>query len=194
MKTGHRRSIRLKGYDYTQVGAYFITVRTRGGHLLFGDIVGAKTHLTKVGDVADACWRDIPHHYPNVDLDEYIVMPNHVHGIVVLLGQDCKGTACRAPTAEQFSRPTPLSIPTIVRSFKAAVTRQVHLIHCFSKASLWQRNYYEHVIRDDTSLDRVRDYILTNPLRWALDRENLDRAADDEFDVWLSSFHKPPAR
>jgi putative transposase len=194
MKAGRRRSIRLKDYDYSQAGAYFITVRTRSGHLLFGDIVGEKIHLTEVGHLADACWRDIPHHFPNVDPDEYVVMPNHVHGIVVLLSQDCKGTACRAPTAERFSRPTPLSIPTIVRSFKAAVTGQVHLIHGFSRAALWQRNYYEHVIRDDKSLDRIRNYILTNPLRWHLDGENPSRTAIDEFDVWLSSFHKGPVR
>jgi len=192
MKTGHRRSIRLKDYDYSQAGAYFVTTRTKNAHSLFGDIIGEESRLNEVGRIVEACWSEIPHHFPNVDLDEYVVMPNHLHGILVLLDQDCKGTACRAPTAEQFTRPTPMSIPTIVRSFKAAVTRYVHLTHRLSTASIWQRNYYEHVIRDDRSLDRIREHILTNPLRWALDRENPNRTGEDEFDLWLSNFDGKP--
>ena len=115
-----------------------------------------------------AVWQDLPRHFPGIDLDAFVVMPNHVHGILILHG---RGTACRAPTMA-FGQPVPGSIATIVRSFKAAATRGVNLLRGTPGAPVWQRGYYEHIIRSSGELDRLRAYIETNPLRWALDREN----------------------
>ncbi|MCP9448033.1 MAG: hypothetical protein NNA22_10760, partial [Nitrospira sp.] len=122
MPCPNRRSIRLKGYDYSQAGAYFVTVCTQDRTCLFGDVADGEMRLNDAGGIARQCWFDIPAHFPNASLDEFIVMPNHVHGIIVV---DGRGTACRAPT-EQFGRPVTGSIPTIIRSFKSAVTKQIN--------------------------------------------------------------------
>jgi hypothetical protein len=110
----HRRSIRIKGYDYSQPGAYFVTICTRDRECLLGSVL----RLNEFGEIAQRCWEEIPGHFPSVELDAFVVMPNHIHAILVVLG---RGTACRAPTTEQFGRPIAGSIPTIVRAYKSAV-------------------------------------------------------------------------
>ncbi len=131
-------------------------------------IVDGQMHLHAAGREAGQCWLQIPRHFPNVELDEFVVMPNHVHGILVL----SRGAACRAPTVERFGQPVSGSLPTVIRSFKSAVTQRSNALHGTPGASVWQRNYYEHVIRDEASLQGMREYIANNPLQWALDREN----------------------
>ena len=121
--------------------------------------------------------------FPNAQLDMSIVMPNHVHAIVVVTdgGDHRPGTACRAPTSpEQFGRPVRGSIATIVRSFKSAVTRRVNEIHGTPGDGLWQRGYYEHVIRDEAELRRIRDYVDTNPQEWKFDQENPHGSTTDK--------------
>ncbi len=167
-KRQKRRSLRLKDYDYAQAGAYFVTIATRDRACLFGVIVDGQMCLNAAGREAEQCWLQIPQHFPNAALDEFIVMPNHVHGILVL----SRGTACRAPTIERFGQPVSGSLPTVVRSFKSAVTQRLNALRGTPNASVWQRNYYEHVIRDEASLQGIREYIANNPLQWALDREN----------------------
>lgn len=168
----HRRSLRLKNYDYAQAGAYFVTLCTQNRACLFGEIVDGQMRLHPAGREAGQCWLQIPQHFPNVELDEFVVMPNHVHGIVVL-GDGGRGTVCRAPTTvERFGRPVSGSLPTVVRSFKSAVTKRINALHGSPGVSVWQRNYYEHVIRDEASLQDIREYIVNNPLQWTLDREN----------------------
>jgi putative transposase len=115
----HRRSIRLKGFDYAQSGGYFITIVTHDRDLLFGEIVNKEVRLNEFGKIADECWRAIPEHFPNVELGAFVIMPNHVHGIVVI-NKDGRGTIYRAPTQEQFQKPVKGSIPTIIRTFKSA--------------------------------------------------------------------------
>ena len=110
----HRRSIRIKGYDYSQPGAYFVTICTRDRECLLGSVL----RLNEFGEIARRCWEEIPGHFPSVELDAFVVMPNHIHAIMVVPG---RGTACRAPTTEQFGRPIAGSIPTIVRAYKSAV-------------------------------------------------------------------------
>jgi putative transposase len=112
-------------------------------------------------------------------------MPNLVHGIFMFF--DCWGTACRAPTLERFSRPVVNSLPTIVRSFKSAVTNRINKIHGTPGALIWQRNYYEHVIRDENKLFKIRQYIQNNPLKWHLDRENPERVGVDILEVEIFS-------
>ncbi|MFA5374195.1 MAG: transposase [Dehalococcoidia bacterium] len=163
----HRHSMRLQGYDYTREGAYFVTVGMRDRACLFGDISDGKMILNEAGMMAEKHWRDIPAHFPHIELDEFVVMPNHVHGIIVI---NCRGTACRAPTAERFGKPVAGSVPTIIRSFKSAVTKWMR--QNTPVYNVWQRNYYEHIIRDDASLNLIRQYIMDNPSRWAEDEEN----------------------
>ena len=167
-----RRSIRLPGYDYTSAGAYFITICASGKECLFGAVENGQMRLNDAGQIAAQCWHDIPLHFPHAELDEWVVMPNHVHGIVVL--DHCRrGTACRAPTAmataEQFGRPVAGSISTVVRSFKSAVTHHLNKLHGAVGEKIWQRNFYEHIIRNETELHGIREYIQNNPAKWELD-------------------------
>jgi REP element-mobilizing transposase RayT len=142
---------------------------------LFGEIVNEHMQLNALGCIADECWRAIPEHFTNVKLGAYVVMPNHVHGIIVITDRadaDAsarRGTIYRAPT-EQFQKPVVGSIPTIIRTYKAAVTRR---IGCeFNATGIWQRNYYEHVIRNHQDWDRIHRDIESNPSRWAEDEKN----------------------
>ena len=164
----HRRSIRLKGYDYSQAGAYYVTIVTYQRDCLFGDIMNKEMILNDFGKIADECWSAIPEHFPLVELGAYVVMPNHVHGIIVI--HDGRGTIYRAPTIEQFGKPTVGSLPTIVRTYKAAVTRRIGREH--NATGIWQRNYYEHIIRDEKDMQNKTDYIESNPSLWDKDDNN----------------------
>ena len=164
-----RRSIRLPGYDYAQTGAYFVTIRTQGRACLFGDVVDGEMRLGPVGTIVEECWLAIPDHFPTVELGEFAIMPNHIHGILFM---SRRGTACRAPTAERFGKPRPGSLPTVMRSLKSAVTSRINQMRSAPGQPVWQRNYYEHIIRDDGALDRIREYIASNPSKWAEDPEN----------------------
>ena len=182
---GRRHSLRLRGYDYSQEGAYFVTTCTHNRASMFGEIVDGQMQLNALGQIVEACWQETPEHFRDVQVDVSVVMPNHMHGILWITNR--RGTACRAPTCEQFGKPTSQSLPTVIRSFKSAVTKRVNLMRGTPGSPLWQRNYYEHVVRDDAALNRIRDYIQTNPQRWRLDRENPERSGEDAFDRWLTT-------
>ena len=156
----HRRSIRLRGFDYSQPGAYFVTVVTQERACLFGEVARGEIRLNEYGEIVRAYWNDLPRHYPNVGLDAFCVMPNHVHGIIVLVRAGFKP----APTGHALTE--------IIRAFKTFSARRINAIRKRQRVALWQRNYYEHIIRDGDSLDRIRNYIAENPLRWDSDREN----------------------
>ena len=171
----HRRSIRIPGFDYTQSGAYFITLCTRFRARLFGEIVDGNMRLSEAGRIVLHCWQKIPSHFPKVTLDAFVVMPDHVHGILFLsTRRDTAGPAQTTgknapdgqPKIERFGRPVPGSVPTIVRSFKAAVTKGVNELRGTPGTVVWQRNYYERVIRNDEEWDRIWQYILDNPKNW----------------------------
>lgn len=172
----HRRSIRLSGYDYSQNGAYFVTLCTHNRHCLFGKIADGAMQMNDAGNIVRQCWDAIPIHFPRIEIDELVVMPNHIHGIVVI---DGRGTACRAPTVERFGQPISGSIPTVMRSFKSAVTKRINEMYGSPGARLWQRNYWEHIIRNEDELNRIRQYIIDNPARWEIDRENPNAAQPD---------------
>jgi putative transposase len=172
----HRRSVRLKGYDYAQSGAYFLTVCTEHRDCLFGEIVDGEMRLSAFGRSVNVVWDAIPDHFHGVSLDEFVVMPNHAHGIVLIASaigdaSGPQGTACRAPTRESFGKPVAHSLATIVRSFKSATMKLINDARGTRGAHVWQRNYYERVIRDDRELDAIREYIAQNPLNW-MDDEN----------------------
>jgi REP element-mobilizing transposase RayT len=176
----HRRSIRLVHYDYTRNGAYFITICTHKKIHLFGEIAEGSSSCPEVvlnvaGAIAERCWLQIPVHFPHVETDEYVIMPNHVHGIIIVSdGGTRRGKACLAPTRaiERFGKPIAGSIPTIIGSYKSAVTRAINEINSMSGVSIWQRNYYEHVIRNDNDLYEIRKYIRDNPAKWESDEYN----------------------
>jgi len=156
-----RRSMRLKDYDYSSNGAYFVTICAHRRLCRFGDIDKDEMQLNAVGRIIASCWAEIPEHFPMVSLDAWVIMPNHLHGIIVIMGD---GT---------FQERRPPSLGIIIGSFKSAATRRLNDLQGRSEL-LWQRNYYEHVIRDEASLHRVRKYIEENPARWKYDYENPD--------------------
>jgi putative transposase len=165
-----RRSIRLKDYDYSQSGEYFITICTHNHECLFGEVVDEGIKLSPQGKTAQQCWLDIPMHFNNAELDEYVIMPNHIHGIIILKDNSV-GTRHAVSLHEQFGKPKCGTIPTIVRSFKSAATRQIRILTNEYEIPIWQSRFYEHIIRDDKDLDNVREYITNNPFNWLLEKD-----------------------
>ena len=165
----HRRSIRLKGHDYAQPGAYFVTVCTRERECLLGDVVDGEMRLNEYGIVVHEEWLKTAELRQNVEIEACTVMPNHLHGIVVITNG--KGTARRAPT-ERFGKPVADSIPTIMRAFKSASTKHINVIRRTPGIPVWLRNYYEHIIRSDEELKAIRQYILSNPANWTADKNH----------------------
>ena len=183
-----RRSLRLTGYDYGQAGAYFVTLVVHQGRCLFGEIVGTEMRLNAAGTMAASTWETLPCQFPVVELDAIVVMPNHIHGILMLnpleeaspkddrrvAGPDApsRATTTVAPTADGST------LGNVIGAYKSVTTVEYGrgVKGCgwppFS-GRLWQRNYYEHVIRNDASLQRIREYLHNNPARWSFDRENL---------------------
>jgi putative transposase len=168
----HRRSIRLKGYDYSQSGAYFLTVCTHNRELVLGEVVDGRMELNIYGRIVSARWCNLPRYHAHMELSAFVVMPNHIHSIIVI----------RSDSAEQAKR---CPVSEIVRGFKTFSSRRINEMRGTPGTPVWQRNYWEHVIRDQDSFNRIHDYILTNPLRWHLDRENPYRKGKDDFDRWL---------
>jgi REP element-mobilizing transposase RayT len=152
----HRRSIRLRGHDYAQAGAFFVTLCVQGRICLFGHVADGVVELTDIGRIVAEEWERTPALRPNVELDEFIVMPDHVHGIVIITQRDDGATP---PDATNTLRSPAHTIGAIMRGFKGAVVRRVG-------RPIWQRNYYEHIIRSEAALDRIRQYIADNPARW----------------------------
>ena len=191
-----RRSIRLKGYDYTQAGAYFITICTQDRECVLGTVSDGIVRVNDAGRMAQLVWNEMPAHYPGVELDTFIVMPNHLHGIVVLVGAALRGR----PDLEERGRERPgqaqgpaptgvsavgdsgvahagMSLGDVVHRFKTMTTKRYadgvkrSGWRAF-RGRLWQRNYYDHIVRNERDLDRVREYIANNPAQWEFDREN----------------------
>jgi putative transposase len=152
----HRRSIRLKGYDYSEAGAYFVTICTYNRECLFGDIVDGEMRLNDAGAMVRDVWHTIPEHFPHADIDEFVVMPNHVHGIIVIVGAqfiapfDCdaiNNNKKQGAMKQGAMNRAPTTVGEIVRAFKARCTHAINQIHNTPGRPIWQRNYYEHIIR-----------------------------------------------
>jgi putative transposase len=176
-----RKNIRLKEYDYSLPGEYFVTICTKDHIHSFGEIVNEEMKLLMIGEIADRCWKELPVHFMNIELDEFVVMPNHIHGIIVIKENDYgRDVQLNVPTRLSPKKGT-LSI--IIRTYKAAVTTlcRRNNINGFG----WQSGYFDHIIRDEKSLIRIRDYIATNPQRWWFDKENSQREEFDQFEQWL---------
>jgi len=182
----HRHSIRLKGYDYSQAGLYFITICVQDRKCLFGKIENDEMVMNDAGKIADDCWLEIQNHFPDAVLHEHIVMPNHVHGIVELIktGSPTIESPNISPRNE-FQKIIPHSIGSIIRGYKIGVTKwfrnntiggvmavraeNFQPFQPLHPRSIWQRNYYEHIIRDEKSYKRISEYIINNPKNWKED-------------------------
>jgi len=170
----HRHSIRLKEYDYTQRGAYFVTIVTAARNCLFGKIKNDEMKLSPFGEIARIEWFKTAELRSNVKLweDEFAVMPNHIHGIVWINEYDAVGARRRRAPTEQFGKPINGSLPTIIRAYKSAVTYKINEMRGTRGAPIWQQNYYEHVIRNQNDLEQIYKYIQFNPIQWTKDEEN----------------------
>ena len=172
----HRRSIRLQDYDYSQNGAYFITICTNNQIPLFGHVVSGEMILNQIGQIVQTEWIRTGMLREGIFLDEFVIMPNHVHGILVIDVDEGRGTL-RVPIAaraqdniEKFGKPVSNSIASIMRGFKSTTTRQVNQLNGTNNIPVWQRNYYEHVIRSENDLNAIRIYIEGNTLNWQKDQ------------------------
>ncbi|EKV02084.1 hypothetical protein Lepto7375DRAFT_4286 [Leptolyngbya sp. PCC 7375] len=167
----HRRSIRLKNYDYRQSGAYFITICVQNRECLFGGIENRHMMLNQYGNVVTQIWQQVPHHFSNVEIDAAIVMPNHFHGILILqnpstfapLASDNKSST----TGSKVKNPT---LGQVVAYFKYQSTKRINTMRSTHGIKVWQRNYYENIIRNEASLARIRAYIAKNPEKWIADQ------------------------
>lgn len=206
----NRHSIRLQGYDYTRPGVYFITIVAHDRKCLFGEIVNGDMRMNECGERAQQCWLEIPNHFPQTQLDEYIIMPDHIHGIIIINDFPIVGAKNFSPlpfdpsprssqsspqpsqsspqpsqSSPQPSEPSPnnmgakifsprpnttpfrspsQTIGSIVRGFKIGVTKWMH--QNTDIQNIWQRNYYEHIVRNADELHRIRQYIRNNPKNW----------------------------
>ena len=171
-KIHHRRSIRLKEYDYSQEGFYFITICTNHHVCLFGKIYDGKMVLNDAGKIAKECWLDVTEHYPNTRLHECVIMPNHVHGILQIVNNAGVGVQdiepLQQPKQNQYQKIIPRSIGSMVRGFKIGVTKWFR--KNTNVYTVWQRNYYEHIIRNEQSYYKISEYIIKNPSHWLTDK------------------------
>lgn len=173
----HRRSIRLKNYDYSQAGAYFITLCTHHREHLFGEITGGNMVLSASGKIAFDEWSKTPEIRPHVSLDVFVIMPNHLHGIIIIGTGESHPPLWDTPDNSNFANKgecdSPLRSPSntigaIVRGYKSAVTKQINLL--FPGRIVWQRNYYEHIIRNEQAYQTISEYIINNPSKWQEDK------------------------
>jgi REP element-mobilizing transposase RayT len=201
----HRRSIRLKGFNYTQGNVFFVTICSYQRDCIFGNISDGVMVLNEQGKCVEKAWLETAAKRSSIKLDEFIIMPNHFHGIIWITDEahlHRRGTACRAPYAyrasridifprslgtarcaptpdlkcERFGRPVSGSLPTIIRSFKSAAGKYVNESRGSPGTPVWQRNYYEHIIRDNDELQKIMEYIRYNTVNWQSDEENPDNA------------------
>ncbi|MBI5841655.1 MAG: transposase [Chloroflexi bacterium] len=188
-KIHHRKSIRLQGYDYTQAGAYFVTIVTYQRDCLFGKVVNGEMRLNDFGKIVHWEWLDLPKRFRYIDLGAYMVMPNHFHGILNF--HETAGATRHGLTDAPVSNvplptlttdcvdgsplprgPKPASLGAIVSQFKSRVTKQLWKIPSLNGTPIWQRNYHEHIIRNEREMDNIWRYIESNPARWDDDDEN----------------------
>ena len=170
------KSARLQNWDYSNNGLYFVTICSANRELYFGDIVNGEMQLSEIGRMANKFWKKIPNHFPFVELDEFVIMPNHVHGIITINKSASVETrhALSLPTEPnetigqlRFQNQGKGSLSAIIGSYKSVLTKNARKIHA---DFAWQSRFHDHIIRNDESLQRIRDYIINNALRWREDK------------------------
>ena len=205
-KNRRRHSIRLPGYDYTQPGAYFVTICAHERQHLFGEVVDGQMRLSSAGRVVDWYWRRLPQHFPHVRLGAHMVMPNHAHVILWIVdavgathsptisGQTVNAVPTDGPDQTQRvlgnassplrpNGPAPGSVGAIIGNFKSVTTRRINKMNHTPGDPVWQRNFYERIVRNERALNAIRQYIADNPARWHLDRYNAAAESQDPLAV-----------
>ena len=157
-----RRSPRLKDYDYSMAGAYFVTICVKHRRMLFGEVVEGRMCLNPLGEATRYIWENLPERFPDIELDLYVIMPNHFHGIIVIN---------EAPTPNSVITPRKLTLGQIIRTFKALTSYYLHAAGFYEFS--WQQKYWDSILRNDKQLEHVRQYIVNNPAKWALDTLNV---------------------
>lgn len=160
-----RKRNRLEFYDYSWDGFYFVTICTKNRKNYFGEISNGKMILNKYGEIVEQAWKDLPEHYKNCILDTFTIMPNHVHGIVIIDNY---------AVVNGLKPFTTHGLSEIMQRFKTFSSLRINRVG-LNLNFHWQKSFYDHIIRSETSLHKIREYILTNPLKWSIDKENLDK-------------------
>jgi len=178
---GDRRSVRVGSFDYSAPGAYFVTICALDRACLFGAVEGDEVSLSACGEIVRSCWDEIPVHFPGVEIDAFIVMPNHLHGILVIASSTVGALHATPSSVAAASQgrgsglaPPRAGLPVVVRSYKAAVTSRCRDASLADR--VWQRGYYDRIIRGEEELERIRTYIEENPARWGEDDDNPNKA------------------
>jgi len=168
-KEYNRQSARLKNFDYSQRGMYSITICTQGRQCFFGEVKNGEMVLNNIGEIINRCWREIPNYYQGTGIGVFQIMPNHLHGIIEINHKPDVGAIHELPL--QIKRRNML-IPKIIGRFKMNTAKRINILRRTPGCQFWQRNYYEHIVRDDDDLNRIRAYIRENPLNWGKDKNN----------------------
>ena len=177
MSNHHRHSIRLPGYDYSSPGFYFITICTHQRECIFGEIHDGYMNLNEYGKIVQQWLQNIEVRFPNVFLDEYSIMPNHIHAIILIADSPMVGVIHESPLPLVDTTPSSILrrkmlLPKIIGYFKMNSAKEINILRQKLHQPLWQRNYYEHIIRNEKSLNIIRIYIKNNPLKWFADKDN----------------------
>ena len=167
----HRRSIRLADHDYSGPGAYFITIVTRGRECLFGEIKNGKMHLNDSGQIVWDVWNSLLKRYPQIELGTAQVMPNHFHGIIMIPVRAIHELPLQGSPTPPLRDRRRMTIPIVVGYFKMNSAKQINKILGSEGIPVWQRNYYEHIIRNDAEFNRIHLYIESNAANWVMDDE-----------------------
>jgi len=167
----HRKSIRLRDYDYSQDGSYFVTICTHKRELLFGDIVDGKMILNEYGNIIRNEWEKSAQIRTEILLDEFVIMPNHFHAIIVI-ESSVGANAVRLSIGESRLNMGARTLASLIVGFKSSVTRNIHKLRQIPDEKVWQRNYYEHIIRNENELHRIQEYIKMNVKQWHEDQYN----------------------
>ncbi len=185
-----RKHLRLMDYDYSEPAAYFVTMCTKDRVHLFGEIVNGVMHLNRLGGIVQESWNALANHFSAIELDEFVIMLNHVHGIIVIV--DPVGPIHESALPKTVAERRAMLLPKIIGRFKMNSAKRINELRGMPGVPIWQRNYFDHIIRNDKSLHRIRDYIAANPQRWQYDKENVDVTDNDEFDLWMASEGRKP--
>jgi putative transposase len=167
----NRRSIRLKGYDYSSNGAYFLTICVRNYECLLGEIQDGQMILNQYGELVRAVWEDLPNQVSDIDLDEYVIMPNHFHAILVIDKSGNSAEIYENLDINDEKERRKMILPKVVGRFKMLAAKAINQSREI-EGSFWQRNYYEHIIRSEEDCQKIREYIINNPMQWELDENH----------------------
>ncbi len=178
-----RRSLRLRGYDYSQPGAYFVTICTRNRLPLFGRVDQGRMLLNICGKIATKKWEQLDQRFPEIEIDEFIIMPDHMHGIVIIsdvVRANHAGAIHEPRQQDEIETNSPIArrrmtLPMVIGFYKMNTAKVINIANDTRGTPVWQRNYYEHIIRNEDALNRIRRYIQENPIKWPTDLENLNR-------------------